>query len=225
MNNTATKNLRPGECLLCGQTFPKAKMAAHLKTCLATKYPAGKPMHRCFQLAIEGLDLPDYWMHVVIFAECELLALDWFLRDVWDECCDHISGITIQDAYYEAAMTEEERLGADPDESMAVPLGQVLEVGTVFTLQYEGGNTELLLRVVDLIEIPRLDEYARILARNLPPVFPCVACGQPATQMVYGDKGAHLEHCFCNACAKKLNKGDRNRLIPIANSPFVGVCG
>ncbi len=63
----------------------------------------------------------------------------------------------------------------------------------------------------------------QILARNTPPIIPCEVCGEPATslstQCIYEDKG-----CLCDACAKNHTCGEE-MLLPVVNSPRVGVCG
>jgi len=63
----------------------------------------------------------------------------------------------------------------------------------------------------------------QILARNTPPIIPCDVCGELATslytQCIYEDKG-----CLCDTCAKNHTCGEE-MLLPVVNSPRVGVCG
>jgi hypothetical protein len=68
-----------------------------------------------------------------------------------------------------------------------------------------------------------LDKPVRVAARNEPPVWACDACGEPATaictQCIYDERG------FC--CAKHATKHPcgTDMLLPVVNSPRMGVCG
>jgi hypothetical protein len=54
-------------------------------------------------------------------------------------------------------------------------------------------------------------------------VFPCVVCGQEATQVctqcIYENEG-----WLCDACAPEHACGDE-LCLPVVNSPRVGMCG
>jgi len=53
-----------------------------------------------FHLLVEGRYLPEYWMHLLVTADISLKKLDTFLRDIWLECCGHLSAYTIEDKTY-----------------------------------------------------------------------------------------------------------------------------
>ena len=61
-----------------------------------------------------------------------------------------------------------------------------------------------------------------ILARNVPPVILCKVCGKPATKVVAGYYNAE-ENAYCNKCAR--HSRDADMMLPVVNSPRVGVCG
>jgi hypothetical protein len=92
------------------------------------------------------------------------------------------------------------------------------------TYEYDfGTTTELKLRVLAERLGPRQREAVQVLARNNPPVFPCVVCGQEATQVctqcIYEDEG-----WLCDACVSEHECGDE-MCLPVVNSPRVGMCG
>ena len=230
MKKTSKKNLRPGECAQCQAHFSKSKILTHLKTCLANDPPPSKKPIRWLHIEIEGRYLKDYWLHVAIPALWELADLDQFLRDIWLECCGHLSGFMIDDDCYSCAPDDEAMgLGAlfeTGEDSMNVKLEEVLSVGTQFSYEYDyGSTTDLVLRVVDSFEAARTRGGVRILARNLPPEFRCAGCEQPATQLANGGNGLDPEDCYCDDCAKELDAEEQEMLMPIVNSPRVGVCG
>lgn len=218
--------MRTGKCLLCDQAFSKSKMTVHLKSCLAQKAPDGKSAVRCFQLIVEGTYLPDYWMQIAIPAKSSLRDLDGFLRRTWLECCGHMSAFTINGTRYEIDPPDEPMFGGMAAKSMAVRLDQVLAVGAKFAHEYDyGSTTDLRLRVLGSLDIPRFPGAVRILARNLPPAFRCAGCNQPATKLGNGGNGLDPDDCYCDACAEDLMEGDQEMLMPIVNSPRVGMCG
>ncbi len=97
------------ECRFCKRKFSKSSMSRHLIACkdrlAASQALASKPgMHpaQLFHLRVEGRDAPDYWMDIEIPTDASLYDLDNFLRDMWLECCGHLSAFTIEGREYMA---------------------------------------------------------------------------------------------------------------------------
>lgn len=109
------------------------------------------------------------------------------------------------------------------ERDMSVQLEKVLKIGKKFSHEYDFGSTTYLkLRVASERTGIVLDDDDPILARNIPPVIPCLICGEPAKRIVpdyYGNDNA-----YCSGrCAKKKDV-DYEETLPIVNSPRVGVC-
>ena len=109
------------------------------------------------------------------------------------------------------------------DHSLYAELGKVLSVGQKFSYTYDfGSSTNLSLRVVserDGLVNPK--NAVMLLARNVAPEFKCSVCGEPATYIsggVWGDGDT-----YCKKHTKKYE--DDGLVLPIVNSPRVGVCG
>ena len=114
------------------------------------------------------------------------------------------------------------------DRSLSVSLEKVLKVGQKFRYEYDfGSTTELTLRVISeregAVHENEEDDSITILARNVPPVILCKACGKPATQVVTGYFNVE-ENAYCDECARR-NRVEEEMLLPVVNSPRVGVCG
>jgi transcription elongation factor Elf1 len=66
-------------------------------------------------------------------------------------------------------------------------------------------------------------ESVRLLARNIPPVFSCSACGEPAavvcTECMYDTDNPF----FCETCGEAHEHEDM--MLSVANSPRMGECG
>lgn len=211
-----------GKCHLCGGTFEKSAMTKHLKSCgqkEGSTAASGGRKADVFHLLVEGRYSPEYWMHIELPANARLKALDGFLRDIWLECCGHMSMFTIQDKRYSDVQMEE-----FDDESMEARLSEVLSPGMKFSHEYDfGSTTYLALKVVSQEQKQFKGRSVNVLARNEPPEIPCVSCGKPATQVcaecIYSDAG-----WLCEACAAGHECGEE-MLLPVVNSPRVGVCG
>ena len=119
-----------GTCYLCNETFKKAAMTRHLAKCAGPALPPeGATADKArtgpsFHLLVEGRYATAYWMHLAVPATATLTRLDRFLRDIWLECCGHMSGFTISGNRYSGSPE------AEYDEKrMNVRLDRVLEPG------------------------------------------------------------------------------------------------
>lgn len=132
---TKVKPSYAGICKFCRSEFDKAKMSQHLKYCKErarieaeiAKSPEGKELIRTklFHIVLEGKYNPQYWMHIEMPAEAQLIFLDDIIRAVWVECCNHLSAFQIGEFYYESEppsfdFSSIKILGAGEAESMEV---------------------------------------------------------------------------------------------------------
>jgi len=99
----------------------------------------------------------------------------------------------------------------------------VLSVGQKFSYTYDfGPSTNLNLRVVsERGGLVNPKDAVMLLACNLAPKFKCSVCDAPATLILGGVWGDG--NTYCKKHAKK-HEGE-GLLLPIVNSPRVGVCG
>lgn len=208
-----------GRCNLCGGVFAKASMTTHLRSCRRKQPASGKPKKTAaFHLIAEGRYNPDYWIHLQVPAEATLDTLDRFLRDIWLECCGHMSAFEIAGRIYSVEPMDWE------DEGMEVRLKNVLSPKMTFFHDYDfGSTTRLKLKVVAEVESNQTGKKIRLLARNEPPVIPCGHCGKPVTQ-ICGECAYMEEGWLCDECAS-THECEQDMLTPIPNSPRAGVCG
>ncbi len=216
-----------GKCFLCNETVAKNVMTRHLKKCLpAHDPPQAKRKERLFQIRAEGRYAPEYWLYLEMPAGATLPELDNFLRDIWLECCGHLSAFEIGGVSYELDAEEVDSMWADlfgPSartvEMEGVRLEDVLQVGQTFHYEYDfGSTTHLTLKVVGEREGPRPKGGVRVLARNYAPDYRCVVCGEPA-KWVYTYEG----EAYCTSHAKQHEDWEE-AFLPLVNSPRVGEC-
>ncbi len=112
IEQTKVKPSHSGICKFCRGEFEKAKMSQHLKNCKerarmeaeTAKSPKSKKFvqTKLFHIVLEGKYNPQYWMHIEMPAEAQLILLDDFIRAAWVECCDHLSAFQIGEFYYQS---------------------------------------------------------------------------------------------------------------------------
>lgn len=234
----AARSSSPGECRLCGKSITKQGATIHIKSCWkqriarSAKAAAGK----WFQIAIAGRYSSDYWLQIQAPGKATFGNLDRFLRDIWLECCGHMSEFT----FPEIKVSRSERGGwrnligmmdsisGDWDEEkgdalMDETLAKRLEPGMTFFHAYDfGTTTNLVLRVAAEHPLPAIEGKIKVLARNSPPAIECTECGKPATQVCA--ECVYDGVALCDTCAPKHECGEE-MLMPLVNSPRSGVCG
>src|ERR1035438_1184125 len=109
-----------GKCYLCNETFKKAAMTRHLAKCAGPAVPPAAATAveartgASFHLLVEGRYATAYWMHLAVPAAATLIKLDQFLRDIWLECCGHMSSFGIGGNRYSGfSRSEERRVGKE----------------------------------------------------------------------------------------------------------------
>ncbi|WP_456369634.1 IS1096 element passenger TnpR family protein [Geoglobus sp.] len=206
-----------GRCYICSRVLSKASMTRHLRSHLKNDGET-----RIFHLRIDASQ-PEYWLHIEIESDAKLRDLDRFLRDVWLECCGHLSAFEIDGvSYYSDGFDFSLNHGA---RDMDVSLGEVLSPEMRFHYTYDFGSpTDLTLRVLG-VRMGKIHSKVRIIARNEPPDLKC-RCGKNAVWVcaVCRD-GEDWQSCYlCDDCAGDHECG-RGALLPVSNSPRCGVCG
>ncbi len=141
-----------GKCSFCNGVFSKATMTKHLKSCSQRKVgicgTSGKQEAKNFHLVVDGRYSPEYWLHLFAPSDTTLESIDSFLRDIWLECCGHLSAFTIKGISYSLSP-----MGEYDEKGMNVRLRDVLFSKLKFHHEYDfGTTTELTLRVVSEME-------------------------------------------------------------------------
>jgi hypothetical protein len=193
-----------GKCLSCGKTFSKAGIARHIR---ARSDIGGMLFY------VGAKYIPDFWMYLEIPEKTSLKKLDSFLRDVWLECCGHLSAFNIDDQDYMAY--------PDPDYNdigMDFLLKKVVKEGDVFEHEYDFGTTTCLsLKFLADAKSKMAKQEIKIIARNDLPEAKCESCGEAGG---WEEK----EGLFCEKCFSEHGH-EEEMSLPIVNSPRCGVCG
>ena len=189
------KQTNNGNCFMCGKTTSKLAMKNHL----LKEHNSGD--EDCYLIKAEGAYSKDYWLFFTIAKNGTLTHMDNFLREIWCECCGHMSAFRIG----------REEIGKSKKISF-------LEVGDKLQYEYDfGTSTDILITVMSEISRPKKREKVLLLARNEPIPLTCDSCQAPAD---YAD--AWQSKLVCKACA---GESDSEGLLDVTNSPRMGECG
>jgi hypothetical protein len=105
-----------------------------------------------------------------------------------------------------------------------VKFSKVLSKGLESHYEYDfGSTTDLDIKVVWEREGKWGKKGLLVLARNEATIFKCVTCRKTA-KVVCAECGSEEEAAYCDRCATKHKCGEE-KLLPIANSPRMGICG
>lgn len=196
-----------GTCELCGARKTKAAMSAHVRKCLLGTSDVERT--KILLLRAQACDDSMMWLIIAAQPTAKLRTVDDLLRRIWLECCGHLSEFTHR------------QIGVV---GMRRSIGDVLRLPTS-KLGYEydfGSYTRLVISHVGVVEAAPL-KNALVAARNEAPVWFCDVCGQPAVSVCAACSGGDDGFC-CAAHAVDHPCGEES-LLPVVNSPRMGVCG
>lgn len=205
-----------GTCFLCGRSGIQARGAhAHLRDEL--NFTGWTEPFLWISLRSGPYDTvaqAEYWMEIGVHAHVPLKILDDFLRDVWLECCGHLSEFRVG---HERFVSHPE----DPDETgmEEVLVVNALRPGETFQYEYDFGTPTVITgKVRGYFDGPIADRHlwkgAVLLAmRNRMPQVSCTRCDRPATHAFEGEP-----RCLSHVPPDEI-------ALPLVNSPRAGMCG
>ncbi len=211
-----------GVCRFCLKTFSGSGMSRHLSSCKIKKEMdlqktiKGKTKSDIFYIQVKGHK--PYWLHLEMKGDKQLSHLDSFLRNIWLECCGHLSAFTCFGIRYESNPVEE-AWECEPVKSMNISLKELFTAGNGFEYEYDYGSTTYLSGKIVGVRSGVLKENVKILARNNPPKYDCSVCNREAS-----DYCVECEDFYCKECLND-HECEEEMSLPVVNSPRMGVCG
>lgn len=153
-------------------------MIKHLAACKENLFAHAKEKTKYYEVVFYGKYDKDYWLIIQVKENATLKDLDQFIRNIWVECCGHLSAFDIYGQRYES-IPANDFYWREPAKSMNCKLKNIFEQGMQMEYEYDyGSTTELIICVQDFYNAPNQKEKITILSRNNPPQFVCSICGK-----------------------------------------------
>lgn len=210
-----------GQCQYCGATVAKGTATRHLAACPERKTimekaaQASKKAETLYYLRVQDAYDKSFWLDLEARASTTLEELDGYLRAIWLECCGHMSQFSFG--------------GWQGQEiPMRQTIGKVLRLGDTLTHIYDFGTSSYTL--VKLVETrkgaPTTPFPIDLMMRNFMPETACQECDQPAqwfcVECQIEDQCPGL---LCDQHAEDHPHEDYDGVVPLVNSPRMGLCG
>ncbi len=201
------------ECLLCNSNYTTRGIGKHIRVCLENKLNNIEGKKATYYLIHVYPDYAkEYFLYLLVKENMKLKDLDKFLRDIWVDCCGHMSGFF--DKNFNEISNKES-------------IGKISHYMDTVVYQYDfGDTTELQVKILEEYDVPSsFKGKIVLLARNAAPIIPCDECGErPAVEICQecqwnGDGGWLCEQCI------EEHSCDDDMFLPVCNSPRTGICG
>jgi hypothetical protein len=147
-------------------------------------------------------------MYLLVPMKLQLSKLDQYFRDVWLECCHHLSQFKINGITHQYQTP-----------NMKKTIGQTITIGSQIEYVYDFGNNTTLS--IDAITICKTDNKTiKLISRNDKPY---IKCKEPKCKHDSIDFCTNCQNTYCNQCINK-SKHHCITILPIVNSPRFGIC-
>lgn len=206
-----------GTCLFCLESVSKSKIHQHLETCsqrqvaLAARAVKGKE-EALYHLRVQDAYSSEFWLELEVKASSTLKQLDSYLRDIWLECCGHMSQFG----------------DFGQNVGMQRKVGDVFKIQTTLLHLYDFGTTsETKLSLIGTRSGYAKDKHPiELLARNELPQVQCQECEAVATHLCTECIYEHGQDGYlCDEHVKSHPHSDYGEPIEFVNSPRLGMCG
>ena len=212
----SNKIISEGKCLYCDKEITARTIVTHLVKHLTEIEKSNKEKTKLFyHIEVKAKYDKKFFLQLLFESESKLKVIDDFLRDIWLECCGHISAFRSQ--HNEIKMNKK--------------VGEVFSIFDKIDYDYDfGSTTSLELNGIKSYNLPFLDEKIILLSRNEPLKLICRACDvSPAETMCIVCCDENGFYAYCKKCAKKHKKTCEDFAdyaeVEIVNSPRCGECG
>ncbi len=212
-----------GICAICHKTYKRQGINRHLKSHLKQMEGEKDDGSKSFLLKIvpnPKYGTTGYFLYLWVNENTKLRLIDDFLRNIWLECCGHMS---------EFREKEQQNLFFSPEEiSKKKAVKNVFYKGQKVEYTYDFGSSTYLLISVEEVYKVKAPKAIVLLSRNEPLEIMCETCGKKPAEYVCTVHYYEEDSLFCKQCSKKHAKKctDFEYMgLPIVNSPRCGVCG
>jgi uncharacterized protein CbrC (UPF0167 family) len=211
-----------GKCYFCREMMTRRKLFNHLEKCVKRREAieaaekSKREPEKLFHLRAKFPYGSEFWLDLEVSGAATLKDLDFYLREIWLECCGHLSEFSAGDFF-------------SGEISMKKKIADVFNKQPALFHSYDfGSTTETVVEKVAAREGKPLTKYPIFLmSRNILEDVKCIECEKSAayvcTGCFYEDES---QGTLCETHAEDHpHADDYGEPLPLVNSPRVGVCG
>jgi len=204
-----------GSCIYCNQLFSQKEMARHLASHLTEKQKACKEKASLNYCHIE-VESDEMFLHLLVKGDAQMRAIDQFLKDIWLDCCGHLSAFGHKNFKIKMKDLVEEVM--EP----RIKIYHDYDFGSTTTVFLKGHKHYLLNEKKEVILLSRNEPFKIncSLCKKKPAIYLCTECFNENEDdyTYYCEKCAAIHEDDCDAFS------DYSKM-PVVNSPRMGVCG
>jgi hypothetical protein len=201
-----------GKCVFCKKMLSQKDIEKHLAMHLAEmeKADADKKPKTYYHIVVEA---DVMFLHLLVKGSNTMKTIDNFLRDIWLDCCDHLSGFGHKNFKV----------------SMKHLVKDVFEPQIKIYHDYDyGSTTRIFLKGLMQYQLS-IKQDIMLLSRNEPINFICSTCKQKPAVNICTTCSYDMYAMFCESCSSKHEEDCEDfadyGCMPVVNSPRMGVCG
>ncbi len=202
-----------GRCIYCSQIFGQKEIGKHLSHHLAQREKGSPGKTTGLYCHIE-VQAGPYFLQLLVLADSKMKVIDRFLREIWLECCDHLSSFGHKDFKVKISDT----------------IGDVFSPRIKIYHDYDfGTTTKVFLKGLKYYQVVETKKIV-LLSRNEPLRIICGRCNEkPAVELCTVCIDNYDYSYFCEQCAEghaeECEDFEDYARMPVVNSPRMGVCG
>ena len=228
------KLVSKGKCFFCDKKFSQRGITKHLQTHLNQEITNYKNKKQGLSFLVK-VQAQEMFLMLWVDGKTTYDEVDQFLRQIWLECCGHMSSFTdpsqkrnsLQPSLQNIFSMDEMNYPGEID--MNTPIYKTYSKNKKLQYDYDFGTTTRLdFVLIDQIDIPA-PSHILLLSRNEPLKIMCHKCGdKPAVEICTVHWGYDASF-FCKKCAKAHEKECEDfadyAAMSVVNSPRMGECG
>lgn len=217
----AKKEQPKGQCDFCQETMTRRKLFNHLEKCAKREEAIKKAEksqrspQKLFHLRAKNPYTLEFWLDLEVKGSARLRDLDEYLREIWLECCGHLSEFSCRDFFADKI-------------SMQKEIEDVFKQEKAIYHSYDFGTTsETVVELISAREGKPLSANPMFLmSRNEMPEEKCLECKKIATHIciecLYENEKGWL---YCDEHTEEHPCDEYGEPMPLVNSPRLGMCG